>query len=353
MHQRTVVFTHVYDSPRGVLFDLWTCPDLFVLWWGPKDFSNATCELDMRRGIWHAAVRSPKGVVFPLKGAYREVIQPERIVVACDLGEHLAGWPGPLQQDCGAAPDRPATELTITVTFEEQGGKTKLIVCNEFPSGVEHETYVAMGMQTWWNESLGRLAGAAADKLSSNRKSFLIQQTLCADRKFAFTSGEEEPRERFLGLATDTYDFLILMGADSSLPFDPHPWPEGYTVQTVWGKRSRRSLVPDRPPACGPNLHGIEVSRGLLDRWKSWNREYYEVRARNPRLELRDMMQNMSESHDAMSFPDEFMELRIRNWIDAGDCTTPPPFDDRRGVATPEFFNRLCELRKLCREWPF
>jgi uncharacterized protein YndB with AHSA1/START domain len=352
MQQRAVVFSRVYDSPRGVLFDMWTRPDLFAQWWGPKDFANATCEMDMRRGTWHTVMRSPKGVVFPLKGVYREVIQPERIVVTCDLSEYPAEWHD-LSQQYRGTPNKSATELTITVSFEEQGGKTRLIVCNELPSAAEREAYVAMGMETWWNESLDRLAGTVVDEISSNRKSFIIQQTLYTDRKFAFTSGEQEAREAFQRLAIDTYDFLILMGADSVLTFNPKPWPEGYTVQRVWGKRSRRSLVPDRPPPSGPNLHGIELSPALLDRWKSWNREYYEVRARNPRLELRDMMQDMSESHNASSFPDEAMELRIRDWIDAGDCTAPLPFVDRNDIATPEFFNRLCKLRKLCREWPF
>jgi uncharacterized protein YndB with AHSA1/START domain len=333
---------------------MWTDPNHFAKWWGPENFVNQISEFDMRRRIWRTVMRSPKGVDFPLNGVYREVIQPERIVVACDLSEHPADWPDLAQQDRGAAPDRPATELIITVTLEEEGGKTRLIVCNEFSSAAEREAYVAMGMDTWWNESLDRLAGTVADKMSSNRKSFIIQQTLGTDRKFAFTLGEQEARERLQRLAIDTYDFLILTGADWVSVFDPWPESGGSPLRGEgWAKRSRRSLIPDRPPPSGPNLHGIGLPPALVDRWKSWNREYYEVRARNPRLELRDMMQNMSESDNASSFPHEGMEVRTRDWIDAGDCTAPPPFCDRYDVVTPEFFNRLCELRKLCGEWPF
>ena len=80
---------------------MWTDPTLFAQWWGPKDFANETSEIDMRRGIWRTVMRSPKGVDLPLKGVYREVIQPERIVVACDLSEHPADWPDLLQQDRG------------------------------------------------------------------------------------------------------------------------------------------------------------------------------------------------------------------------------------------------------------
>ena len=128
-----------------------------------------------------------------------------------------------------------------------------------------------------------------------DREQFIKQQNAAADDKLAWTSGEDDARERFLRLAMDTYDYLISTGIDG-------------------------------------------------------NREYFEVRGRNPRLELRDAMQDISESNDASSWPAGY-ERRIWDWVEASEPSAPPPFDDRRGIVAPEFFHRLRELRRLCGGW--
>ena len=61
-------------------------------------------------------------------------------------------------------------------------------------------------------------------------------------------------------------------------------------------------------------------------------------------------MQEISESHTASSWPDGY-EKRIQDWVDAGDASAAPPFDDRYGIVTPDFFNRLRELRRRCGGW--
>lgn len=170
-----------------------------------------------------------------------------------------------------------------------------------------------------------------------DREKFVEFQTSVIDRKFALTSGEENSRERFRQLAIDTYDFLISMGASFVQAFDPWPESGGNALRIPWwGKRDDGSR--------------IELAAGLMGRWKTWNDEYFEIRARNPRLELRDMMQHISESHTASSWPDGY-ERRIQDWVDAGNPSAPPPFDDRYGIITPEFFNRLRTLRQLCGGW--
>jgi hypothetical protein len=169
-----------------------------------------------------------------------------------------------------------------------------------------------------------------------DRAEFIERQAAEADSKLALTTGEGRARERFVQLAIETYDFLISAGADFVLVFDPWPESAGNALRgRGWGKRS-----------AGPR---IELPPALIQGWESWNREYFEVRARNPRLELRDMMQHISESDSASSWPSGY-ERRIQDWVDAGDPSTPP-FDDRHGCVTPDFFNRLRELRQLCGGW--
>jgi hypothetical protein len=170
-----------------------------------------------------------------------------------------------------------------------------------------------------------------------DREKFIEFQVSMTDDTFALISVEARSRQRFLQLAIDTYDFLMSAGADFVLNF--HPWPESAgnaLVSSGWGKRT------GGPP--------IELTPELTERWESWNRAYFEIRSRNPRLELRDLMQHISESHAASSWPAGY-ERHIQEWVDAGNPAATPPFDDRHGIVTPGFFSRLQALRQLCGGW--
>jgi len=167
-----------------------------------------------------------------------------------------------------------------------------------------------------------------------DRAEFIERQTGAADARFSLTVGEETAQQRFRQLAIDTYDFLTSAGAKvgwAFTPSDEYASSVAYSGGRVDGSRA-------------------ELSPELIQRWERWNREYSQIRARNPRLELRDLMQNISESHDASSWPVGY-EWRIQAWVDAGDPSAPPPFDDRHNIVSPEIFNRLRKLRHLCAGW--
>jgi hypothetical protein len=164
------------------------------------------------------------------------------------------------------------------------------------------------------------------------RGRFIEQQARGLEARFEFASGEEDVRQRFRQLALDTFDFVVAAGCELALYFDP-AWDAG---SAVWQKSSDGSR--------------FELPQELLQRWQDWNREYAEVRARNPRLRLSEMLHAISESDNASSWPIGY-ERRIADWVEAGDATAPPPFDDRYGIGTPEFFDELRALRQRCGGW--
>jgi hypothetical protein len=172
-----------------------------------------------------------------------------------------------------------------------------------------------------------------------DREKFIELQAYSIDEIFALTSGAEDSRDRFRQLAIETYDSLISEGAAAPGPFEPSPESAANPIhenRVGWAKRNSGSRV--------------KLAPELIRRWESWSREYFEIRARNPQLELRDMMWDISECHAGSSWPYGY-EGRIQDWVDAGDPSAPPPFDDRRGIVTPEFFGRLRALRRLCGGW--
>lgn len=107
-----LVLTRVFDAPRPLVFKAWTEPDRLVRWWGPHGFTTPSCKMDVRPGgAFRFCMRGPEGDDHWLRGAYREVVEPERLVFTW-------AWEG----DGG----KPGHETVLTVTFEERGARTRL-----------------------------------------------------------------------------------------------------------------------------------------------------------------------------------------------------------------------------------
>lgn len=148
--QRTLVIERIIDAPRDLVFKAWTDPRHVAQWWSPKYFTNPLCEMDVRPGgaiLIH--MQGPDGVVYPMKGVFHEIIEPERLVFASSAVEDEEG--------------RPLLEIVNTVTFVEHEGKTKLTmqaVVNRAASGSEG---ALAGMEEGWNQSLDKLADYVAN----------------------------------------------------------------------------------------------------------------------------------------------------------------------------------------------
>src|SRR6266576_4505343 len=78
---RELVITRTFDTPREIVFKMWTDPKHMAQWWGPHGFTNPVCELDARPGgAIRIHMRGPDGTVYPMTGVYQESVEPERLV---------------------------------------------------------------------------------------------------------------------------------------------------------------------------------------------------------------------------------------------------------------------------------
>jgi uncharacterized protein YndB with AHSA1/START domain len=110
--RRELVITRVFDAPPPLVFKAWTEPQRLVRWWGPQGFTTPSCEMDVRPGgAFRICMRSPEGTDHWLRGVYREIVEPQRLVFtwAWEDGE-----------------GNPGHETLVTVGFAEQEGKTAL-----------------------------------------------------------------------------------------------------------------------------------------------------------------------------------------------------------------------------------
>jgi uncharacterized protein YndB with AHSA1/START domain len=144
---REIVVTRVFDAPRALVFKAWTDPKLVAAWWGPKGYASSGCEIDLRPGgTFRLHMRGPEGIVYPCQGAFREIVEPERIVYVGVLDD------GPA---CGAG--LPPHSI-VTVTFAEHRGKTTLTIHTHLHSVAAHAAVVGAGFNAGWATSLERLA---------------------------------------------------------------------------------------------------------------------------------------------------------------------------------------------------
>ena len=104
-----LLIIRTFDAPAALVFRIWEDRDHMIRWFGPKEFSCPSLEMDFRPGgAWRACIRSSAGKDSWMGGTYREIIRNKRIV-------YSFAW------DEGSGPTQ---DTLITVTFEERDGKT-------------------------------------------------------------------------------------------------------------------------------------------------------------------------------------------------------------------------------------
>jgi len=146
--EQELVLTRVFDAPRELVFKAWTDPKRVAEWWGPHGFTNPVCELDVKPGgAIRIHMRGPNGIVYPMTGVYQEVVEPERLVFVSAALD---------------AAGKPMFELLNTLTFAEEGGKTKQILRVRVIKRTAQAAPYLAGMEQGWTQSLERLVSYVA-----------------------------------------------------------------------------------------------------------------------------------------------------------------------------------------------
>ncbi len=141
-----IVMTRVFNAPRQLVFEAHTNPQHLPHWMtGPAGWTMPVCEIDLRPGgTWHFAWRHSDGTQMEMRGIYREVVPPERLVNTQSWG---AEW----------------SETLNTLVLSEDAGRTTLTSTMLFASKNARDAALATGMKEGTTISYDRLA----DQLSS------------------------------------------------------------------------------------------------------------------------------------------------------------------------------------------
>jgi len=138
-HELTI--ERVINAPRAVVWHAWTDPKHAAQWWGPAGCTTQAFESDLRPGGRLHIELAFGEIVGVIETVYEEVVEFERVITV-----------GSLLRD--------GVRLFDTrriVTFEEIGGKTKIIVQQSFYNIDELGSESAAGAKEGLKQQFDRL----------------------------------------------------------------------------------------------------------------------------------------------------------------------------------------------------
>jgi uncharacterized protein YndB with AHSA1/START domain len=133
--EREILITRAFDAPRRLVWEAMIKPELIRRWlFHPPGWTMTKCEEDVRvGGAYRWEWDGPDGKpAMALRGVYREVTPPERLVRTETF-------------EFGCVPQ--AGEQLCTMTLSEQGGKTTVQIKVLYPSKEARDGALSSGME--------------------------------------------------------------------------------------------------------------------------------------------------------------------------------------------------------------
>jgi uncharacterized protein YndB with AHSA1/START domain len=142
--ERELLLTRVIDAPREKLYRAWTDPEIITKFFAPKPWSTPRAELDVRPGGSNLIVMAgPDGTEFPNHGVYLDVVENRRLVVT---DAYVRAW---------EPSEKPF--MTLTLTFDDEGGKTRYTARVTHWSKEDCDAHENMGFHEGWSQVTDQL----------------------------------------------------------------------------------------------------------------------------------------------------------------------------------------------------
>ncbi|MBV9387596.1 MAG: SRPBCC domain-containing protein [Chroococcidiopsidaceae cyanobacterium CP_BM_ER_R8_30] len=184
LSDREITIARVFNAPRELVFKAWTEPKHIVQWWGPAGFTTHVTELDLRPGgRWRYVMVGPDGTEYPVKGIFREIVPPERVVTSDEFDE---GFEQAINADLPQG-------IVMTGMFEELDGKTKLTLQILHATADDRRKHEEMGVVAGWNSSFDCLDEFLAKQVAHQQDDLTV--TLPSNREIVVTRVFHAPRQ--------------------------------------------------------------------------------------------------------------------------------------------------------------
>ena len=146
---RELMLTRLIDAPREKVYRAWTDPQLLKQWFAPLPYTTPVAELDVRPGgSAFIVMRGPDGKDLPNHGVYLEVVPNQRLV---STDAYVKAW---------EPSEKPF--MTLILTFEAEGGKTRYTARVRHWTVADRETHEKMGFHQGWGICTDQLTALVA-----------------------------------------------------------------------------------------------------------------------------------------------------------------------------------------------
>ena len=145
-----VVIERIFEAPIDIIWQMWTDPDHFKKWYGPKGFSVPVADMELyvggRRLICMA---SPDGSMkMWTTGEYTEIVPQDRLVYTESPADENGNVVSPSAM---GMPEGYPAMTEVTVLLEDLGGRTKMVMTH---AGVPADSGAGGG----WEQAFDKLA---------------------------------------------------------------------------------------------------------------------------------------------------------------------------------------------------
>ncbi len=154
-----VVIERTFEAPVDLIWQMWTQPELFQKWYGPKGFTIPVAKMEVRVGGTRLiCMASPDGSMkMWTTGKYLEIVPTRRLVYSESPADENGKVVSPSAM--GMPEGYPAT-TEVTVLLEDLGGRTKMVMTH---AGIPADSAGAGG----WTQAFDKLADQVENILKS------------------------------------------------------------------------------------------------------------------------------------------------------------------------------------------
>jgi uncharacterized protein YndB with AHSA1/START domain len=142
---RELAMSRVFKAPRELVWEALTTPEHIERWFGRRQDTLATCEVDLRVGgtaryVWRLGDGGEMGITW----VFQEILPPERGIFTETFDE-------PYKEEMGG-------ETLNTVTLDEHDGQTAVTFTTFYKSREDRDRVLQSGMEEGAAETFDRLA---------------------------------------------------------------------------------------------------------------------------------------------------------------------------------------------------
>jgi uncharacterized protein YndB with AHSA1/START domain len=188
----SLTISRVFAAPRELVFKAWSSADHMKRWFSPEGCSVPEAEIDFRPGgVIAVCMRLPDGVEHWSRGAFVEVVAPERLSF---VGEVITGG-------------KSRFSVSTTVVFAAEGAGARMTVTQAYEIHDDAFRFAVEGANEGWRTTLDKLEREVARELpalAATRGAFTLERVFKATPAQVFHAfADPEAKQRWFAGGED------------------------------------------------------------------------------------------------------------------------------------------------------